>query len=123
MDDVTALCPRVIVIDLGHIIYDGDLRGLVRRTSPDKRVSFSLTGPVDRDVLERLGKVIEFDGSRVVLQVAQDQLRGAVSHALAELPIADLGIEDPPLEDVLRQLFKRPDDRAEDGRAPASGDS
>lgn len=123
MDDVTALCPRVIVIDHGKIIYDGDLRGLVRRTSPDKRVSFSLTGPVDRDVLERLGKVVELDGSRVVLQVAQDQLRGAVSHALAELPIADLGIEDPPLEDVLRQLFAKPGPQPDHERKPAAGES
>jgi ABC-2 type transport system ATP-binding protein len=95
----------------------------VRRTSPDKRVSFSLTGPVDRDVLSRLGKIVEFDGSRVVLQVAQEQLRGAVSHALAELPIADLGIEDPPLEDVLRQLFARPAEARDADDHPATGES
>ena len=47
MDDVAALCPRVIVIDQGRLIYDGDLRELVRRVRPDKRVTIRLSKPVD----------------------------------------------------------------------------
>src|SRR5512139_264849 len=38
MDDVLALCPRVIVIDRGRLIYDGDLRRLSREVRPEKRV-------------------------------------------------------------------------------------
>ena len=43
MDDVVALCPRVVVIDHGHLIYDGDLKELVRRVRPDKRVTIRLS--------------------------------------------------------------------------------
>lgn len=105
MDDVTALCPRVIVIDKGTLIHDGDLRGLVERMHPDKLVSFTLTGPVDAEQIERLGVVVEHEAHRIVLRVARDQVRDVVSHSLAELPVVDLSIEDPPLEDVMRQLF------------------
>ncbi len=105
MEDVVALCPRVIVIDKGRLIYDGDLRALVKKMHPDKLVSFSLTGPVDRERLERLGSLISHEGSRAVLRVAHDRVREVVSHVLAELPAVDLGIEDPPLEEVMRQLF------------------
>ena len=42
MDDVVALCPRVVVIDRGRLIYDGDLRELVRRVRPDKHVTIRL---------------------------------------------------------------------------------
>lgn len=108
MEDVVALCPRVIVIDRGRIIHDGDLRALVRSTHPDKRVSFTLATPVERSELERLGHVVELDGGRVVLQVPHDQLHAAVSHALTAWRISDLGVEDPPLEAVMRQLFARP---------------
>ena len=48
MDDVTALCPRVIVIDHGHLIYDGDLTALVRRVRPDKRITIRLSAPIER---------------------------------------------------------------------------
>src|SRR5690606_11502436 len=66
MQDVTALCPRVIVIDKGRLIYDGDLRALVKKMHPNKLVSFTLTGPVVPDQLERLGEVVTSDGVRVV---------------------------------------------------------
>src|SRR5690348_10010693 len=57
MEDVIALCPRVIVIDQGQLIYDGDLRELVQRSKPAKLISFALTGPAPTEELERLGQV------------------------------------------------------------------
>lgn len=106
MDDVTALCPRVIVIDEGAILHDGDLRELVHSVNPDKLVSFMLTEPVARDVVERLGTIVELEPGRAVLRVSRDAVRDIVSHALAKLPVADLSVEDPPLEDIMRQLFR-----------------
>ncbi len=124
MEDVTALCPRVIVIDKGHLIYDGDLRALVKSMAPDKRVSFTLTGPVTRDQLERLGVVVHHEANRVELQVASDALHGAVSYALGELPIIDLVVEDPPLEAVMRQLFARPNhNHNHDEHEPAAAEA
>ena len=113
MDDVVALCPRVIVIDRGKIIHDGDLRALVKSTIPDKRVSF--TGTLDPELIARLGKRIDDGGGRITVEVPEDRLREVVGHLLAGPGIADLAIEDPPLEDVMRKLFK---DHA--GPAPAA---
>jgi ABC-2 type transport system ATP-binding protein len=107
MQDVTALCPRVIVIDKGELIYDGDLRALVRKIHPKKLVSFTLSGPVAPDELERLGEVVRSEGGRVELRVPQDRLRDVVSHSVAHLPVVDLSVEDPPVEDIMRQLFRR----------------
>src|SRR3954454_7612576 len=70
MDDVTALCPRVIVIDHGKLIYDGDLKALVRRVRPDKRLTLRLSAPVERTVLEKLGTVVTHDQGHTVLSVA-----------------------------------------------------
>jgi len=104
MDDVVALCPRVIVIDGGHIIHDGDLRRLVKTMMPDKRVSF--TGTVAPDQLARLGRVVPADGGRTSIEVPEDRLREVVGHLLGLDAVHDLAIEDPPLEDVMRKLFK-----------------
>jgi ABC-2 type transport system ATP-binding protein len=54
MDDVLALCPRVIVIDRGRTIYDGDLRRLSREVRPDKRVVVRLAQPVPAAELAQL---------------------------------------------------------------------
>jgi ABC-2 type transport system ATP-binding protein len=106
MQDVTALCPRVIVIDKGHLIYDGDLRALVKKVHPNKLVSFTITGPIGPAELERLGDVVSSETGRIVLRVPQDRLRDLVSHALANLPVVDLSVEDPPVEDIMRELFR-----------------
>ena len=106
MQDVTALCPRVIVIDKGSLIYDGDLRQLVKKVHPNKLVSFTMTGPIGPAELERLGEVVSSEAGRIVLRVPQDRLRDLVSHALANLPVVDLSVEDPPVEDIMRELFR-----------------
>jgi ABC-2 type transport system ATP-binding protein len=109
MVDVTALCPRVIVIDHGRLLYDGDLTSLVKRVNPDKLVALKLSRPVDREDVARFGEIVEHGEAVAKLRVTSDRVREVVSAALAGLPIADLTVEDPPLEDVMRQLFaKRP---------------
>jgi ABC-2 type transport system ATP-binding protein len=107
MEDVVALCPRVIVIDRGSLIYDGDLAELVAREHPDKLVSFTVPGSLDELDLERMGKVISKDEGAVTLRVPRAQLRDVVAHAVSNLEIGDLSVKDPPLEETLRQLFGR----------------
>jgi ABC-2 type transport system ATP-binding protein len=105
MDDVVALCPRVVVIDQGRLIYDGDLQELARRVRPDKRMTLRLSGPVERAELEKLGTVVSADGAQAVLSVPHARLSTVVRDALSALPVVDLTIEEAPLEEVMRELF------------------
>jgi ABC-2 type transport system ATP-binding protein len=105
MDDVVALCPRVIVIDRGHLIYDGDLKELVRRVRPEKRLTVRLSAAVDRAALEKMATVVSADAAQAVLSVPAARVNVVVRDALAALPVVDLTIEDPPLEEVMRELF------------------
>jgi ABC-2 type transport system ATP-binding protein len=107
MEDVEALCPRVIVIDRGSVAYDGTLPELVRTMRPEKRVVLRLAEPVLASVVATLPKVVSHDATQVVFQVSPDQVRDAVAQALAVLPVRDLTVEDPPLEDVMSELFAR----------------
>jgi ABC-2 type transport system ATP-binding protein len=115
MDDVVALCPRVIVIDKGRLNYDGDLRELVRRVRPNKHIVIKLAQEIAREKVQAIGQVVTHDAGSVTLQVPQAQVSQVVARALAELPVSDLLVEDPPLEDVMRELFAGP--RAENGAA------
>ena len=105
MDDVAALCPRVLVIDRGKLIYDGALGELVHRVRPDKRIVLRLSKPVALADLQALGTVIEHTGAQATVQVPQASLQTAVARALSQLPLRDFAVEDPPLEDVMRDLF------------------
>jgi len=109
MEDVVALCPRVVVIDKGRLLYDGDLRALVLQVRPDKRilVRFGDGGPPSAESLARFGQVVAADGAGATLQVKADEVAGAVSRLLGALPVVDLTVEDPPLEEVMKELFAR----------------
>jgi ABC-2 type transport system ATP-binding protein len=113
MDDVAALCPRVIVIDKGTLSYDGQLDALVRRMRPEKRVVLRLDKPAPPLALEGLGKVVSQDAAQVVLQVRQDAVSLTVARALATLSVRDLTVEDPPLEEVMSELFNQTKARTE----------
>ena len=105
MDDVAALCPRVIVIDRGKLSYDGALDELVRRIRPDKRVVLRLGREVLASDLLALGKIVRHDAGQAVLQVEQSSVNATVARALATLPVVDLTVENPPLEEVMSELF------------------
>jgi ABC-2 type transport system ATP-binding protein len=107
MDDVAALCPRVIVIDKGVLSYDGGLEELVHRVRPEKRVVFHLQREAERGLLDNLGKVVSVNHASAVLQVPQEAVSETIGRALATLPVKDLTVENAPLEEVMSELFQR----------------
>jgi ABC-2 type transport system ATP-binding protein len=112
MDDVAALCPRIIVIDKGRITYDGALDALAARIRPDKRVVFRLQREVARADLEGLGKIVSIDVGEAVLEVPRDEVNRTVERALHTLPVSDLTVENPPLEEIMSELFAKGDGNA-----------
>jgi ABC-2 type transport system ATP-binding protein len=68
-------------------------------------VSFTPTSPSDPDEIAKLGTLITRDGQRITLRVTERELPTVIGHILSTLKAADLAIEDPPLEDILRVMF------------------
>lgn len=105
MADVTALCRRVIVIDHGRILFDGALADLAARLAPFKMIAIDLGRSPDGYDFDRMGEVLTREEHKVVLRVARDRTAEITGRLLADLPVLDLTIEDPPIEDVIKQLF------------------
>lgn len=107
MQDVTALASRVLMINRGRLLYDGALEALVARSAPIKRIELVLGGSdgVTRDHLAAFGEVKSFHFPNAVLEVRREDAPATSARLLAALPIADLSIEDPPIEEVIRHVF------------------
>lgn len=105
MADIVALCPRVLLIHEGRLIYDGSLSGLVERFAPYRQVRLDLAAPLERGELARFGEVEALDGLRAVLIVRRAELTEMVARVLAELKPRDLAVSDPPVEQVVGRLF------------------
>ena len=113
MADVTALAKRVLVIDLGRLVFDGDLSALIERHSPDKILRIQLSEPVPDARLGAFGSIRTVDGLSVELAVPRAAVARRAADLLATLPVADIAIEEPAVEDVIRTVFR---DAAASGR-------
>ncbi|MBA3409821.1 MAG: ATP-binding cassette domain-containing protein [Geodermatophilaceae bacterium] len=103
MADVQALCKRVIIIDRGSILYDGGLRELSTRYSPHQTVNVALSDP--ENDLSGYGEVLSAQDGRISLKVAKSETSAVAARLLADFTVSDLTIEDPPIEDVIEQVF------------------
>ncbi len=106
MDDVVAITPRVLVINHGRLTYDGSLEELVKKTRPDKFVTLRFSEPVTEARIAALGgQVVEREATLAVIQVSAAEMKAVVTGALGSLPVADLKVEDAPIEEVLGDVF------------------
>lgn len=108
MQDVEALCERVIVIDHGTLILDGTLDSLSRSYSQSRRLRLTFSEAVAPEALAKYGTLVESDEASAVIDVPRDDIAAATSAALSELPVADVSIEEVDIEEVVRQLFSQP---------------
>lgn len=109
MKDVAALCQRVVIIAGGLIKYDGSLSGIVDSFGQDKIVTLQLADERQANGFERFGHVLEVQPPRVKLRIDRSRVADALAAILAKHTIDDVAVEDPPLEEVIAQVFSQVD--------------
>ncbi len=107
MKDVSALCQRVVVIAQGTIQYDGSLTGIVDEFSSSKIITLVLGDTRQLHGLERYGEVLKADPPRFAIKCARSEVSRVLSDILDQYVVEDIAVEDPPLEEVIAQLFHR----------------
>ncbi len=110
MQDIEALASRVVVIDHGAIMHDGTLDSLTERYGGGKRLRLTLAREVrldQRPDLPREG-IAWTQSSPVQLTAALDRgvdSPAALQRVLGLLPVADVTIEEPAIEEVVQALY------------------
>ncbi len=107
MADVTALCKRIVIVDKGTIVFDGDLTALLETARPAKIIKLQLEQPAQQNVLEQFGTVQSLEGFNAEISVPRSEVSSRAAQLLAALPIVDITIEDPPIEEIIGQLFNK----------------
>lgn len=105
MDDVKELCKRVIVIDHGELLFDGPLDDVIKKYSSHKLLSIFFNDTVPVHEIKQFGHVVLHDGFQVNLEVERSRSNQVAAHILKTYSIADLNIEEPPIEEIIRSLF------------------
>jgi ABC-2 type transport system ATP-binding protein len=105
MKDVQALCRRVVIIAKGNIHFDGSLKEIVDRTANHKLVTLQVAEGESLEGMERFGIVEESVAPKVTLRVQREDVARVLSAILDQRRIVDIVVEDPPLEEVLADIF------------------
>jgi ABC-2 type transport system ATP-binding protein len=104
MADIEELCQRVIIIDHGKLFYDGPLATIVDRFSAHKQIDLSFSRDVARADLPE-ASIIEHSGLTARLRIPRADVAETCRNLLAQLPITDFNVQDPSVEEVIRELF------------------
>jgi len=105
--DIEHLCKRVIVINHGTKVFDDRVSALRRRYLRRKVIDLRLSETVDALPTLPGVEVLKARGFGVKLEVDTDtQPIERVLAALGGLPIADITIEDPPMEEIIAAMYR-----------------
>ncbi|MBI2552587.1 ABC transporter ATP-binding protein [Candidatus Uhrbacteria bacterium] len=105
MEDVEALCKRIIIIDHGQILYDGALADLMEKYVDHKVLTVTFTKAVERGDLEKYGEIKESAPFRALLHIPKTEVKKSAAAILTKLPVDDILIDEVPVEEVIRKIF------------------
>lgn len=106
MNDLVDLARRVIVIDEGRLVFDGALEKLTETFAKEKIIKATLSSEEDIKKLDRIGSVKRYSFPEVVISVPRQSVAIAASELLQNFPIIDLTIEEVPIEEIVRKVFR-----------------
>jgi ABC-2 type transport system ATP-binding protein len=106
MDDVRELCERVVIIDKGNIVYDGQLDDIVKKYVKDKYISMTFLKDVDKVDVSKYGKIVDFDGDAATISIPREDVPKVSAKMLEALPVDDVDIKEMDIDDVIRMIFE-----------------
>lgn len=112
MQDIEELCHRVIIIDNGRIFFDGPLSDIIDRFATHKVLSLTFGAPTEMDFAP-FGEPLERSPQTVRLRVPRAKVSETCRALLTTCPVTDISVQEPPVEEVIRQLFHEQAGRSE----------
>jgi ABC-2 type transport system ATP-binding protein len=105
MEDVEALCKRVIVVNDGEIMYDGLLKSVIDRFAPYKVLKLTFLKEVRKQDFASYGDITHFESIKAELTVPRDKTTSIAAEILQKFPVDDIIIDEMGIEDVVRRMF------------------
>lgn len=115
MQDIEEICNRIIIIDNGAILYDGDLHAIKDKFAAKREIHFEVKNvqsfSYPQSIKERveMSMIDEEQQQKVILAFSQKQISASevISAVLAENEIIDLSLNDPKIETIVEEIYNR----------------
>ena len=107
MADIEQVCERVVIINTGKIVFDGNIRELGRLDGFKRQIRVIFNGPWALDQVGKMGRIIEKNGEEVLIEVGSSEAALVASNLFSYFPIKDISITNPPLEKIIETIYLR----------------
>lgn len=110
LDDIEQLCPRIMVIDHGQVMYDGSLQTLKTKWGGRRQLIVDFAADPDESI-QSMGNgeiaVTSIDGPRVTIAFDRDAISApeVLTRAGAFGDVRDMSLQEPDIEDVIRGMY------------------
>lgn len=105
MMDVEALCKRIIIINHGKKIYDGNLAQLKAKYAPEKRIEIFLPTVADKEKFARIKAPKKLSEGRGIIRISKNKLGPIVKEVFDQFPAENILVSDPETEEVIGKIF------------------
>jgi len=114
LGDIERLSSRILIIDHGRIVYDGDIDALKDRYGTERILVVDLVDPAPPLEVDG-GRVLKVEGPRqwIAFERARTSAAQLTAAVAAKAAVRDLAIEEPDIEDVVRRIYAGTTARAE----------
>jgi ABC-2 type transport system ATP-binding protein len=111
LSDIEELSKRIIIIDKGHILFDGDLETMKKRLAKYNQVKFFLK---DRSQIAGLAQITSngiacerVDDLTYLMRFERDQHSTAevIRNIVNQLQVRDIFVEEEPIEDIVKRIY------------------
>lgn len=106
LEDIEALSERIIMINRGTMVYDGDINGIRKMVEETKKIHLDLKAGSNADGLKQYGTLIQREGMHVILEVKKADVVPATKKIMEQYDVLDIAIENIPFEESVIHLYE-----------------
>ncbi len=107
MEDVRRLAKRVIIIDHGALLYDGDIEKLIQKYARTKTVEIVVDDMPNTATLEKVGHIESIEYPKIRFRVQRKNVSELVAAVSKNIPFIDITVEEEKIEDIIRTIFEK----------------
>lgn len=108
--DIEQVCERVVIINMGKIVYDGKINDLSRLNGFKRKIRILFRNDWNIEAIKMLGNLIRSEGQEALLEVPTEKATQVASTIMSQFPVQDIRIEDPSLETIIEYIYQKKDE-------------